>query len=193
MLRADQLDADRAFVLVIDLQAKLLPLVRHNERIIAATRKLLDGVRIFRLPVIATEQYPQGIGPTHPAVRDALSACDAVVLEKPTFSACGHPPVRAALAKVDRPQVIITGIEAHVCVQQTALDLLTMDYDVFVCADGVGSRGRLDLETSLALLRHKGASVTTVEAALFELCGRCDTAEFKRMLEVIKATPAADD
>lgn len=192
MLRANQLDVDRAFVLVIDLQEKLLPHIPHAERIVATALKLLDGVRVFELPVLATEQYPKGLGPTHPAIREALQAGRATLLEKPTFSACGHQPLRDALNAIDRPQAIVIGIEAHVCVQQTTLDLLAMDYDVFICADAVGSRGGVDCETSLARMRHEGAFVTTVESVLFELCERCDTVRFKQLIEVIKATPPAD-
>ncbi len=192
MLRAGQLDIDRAFAFVIDLQEKLLPLIPNHERIIASGRKLLDGIRVFELPVLATEQYPKGLGRTHPSIREALEESRATVLEKPTFSACGDKVVREALAAIDRPQAIVIGIEAHVCVQQTTLDLLAMDYDVFVCADSVGSRGRLDYETSLTRMRHDGAFVTTVESVLFELCNRCDTAQFKEMIEVIKATPPSD-
>ncbi len=191
MLRGDQLDVDRAFTLLIDLQEKLLPSIGDHQRVISAVEKLLDGVRIFDLPVLATEQYPKGLGRTHPSIRRRLEACGAKVLMKATFSACDEEAVRRAIRAIDRPQVILIGIEAHVCVQQTALDLRTMDYDVFVCADAVGSRGPVDYEMSLARMRQEGAIVTTVEAVLFELCNRCDTARFKAMLEVIKATPPA--
>jgi nicotinamidase-related amidase len=192
MLRANQIDVDRACVLVIDLQEKLLPLIGHWERIIEAGKKLLDGVRVFDLPVLATEQYPKGLGPTHAAIRECLTRGGAKVVEKLTFSACAEPAVREALQAIDRPQIIMIGIESHVCVQQTTLDLVTMDYDVFVCADAVGSRGCVDYETSLDRMRQEGAFVTTVESALFELCGRSDTKRFKEMIEVIKASPAAD-
>ena len=193
MLRANGLDVDRAFVLVIDIQDKLLPFIRHHERVVALARELLEGVRVFRLPVLATEQYPKGIGRTVPQIRECLDASRATVLEKMTFSSCREPSIREAILKIDRPQVIVIGIEAHVCVQQTVLDLRAMDYDVFVCADAIGSRGRLDYKQSLHRMRQEGAFVTTVESALFELCNRCDTDEFKAMLEVIKAHPPADD
>lgn len=189
MLRANQLDVDRAFVLVIDLQEKLLPLIAHHERIVEAARKLLEGMRTFNLPVLATEQYPKGLGRTHAPVRVFLRAHNAPTLEKPTFSACGEPAVREAILAIDRPQVVVIGIEAHVCVQQTVLDLVTMDYDVFVCADGIGSRRHLDYDLALHRMQQDGAFVTTVEAVLFELCNRCDTKQFKAMLEVIKASP----
>lgn len=189
MMRPDQLDADRAMVLVIDVQEKLLPLIRDHQRIVAATRTLLDGTRIFALPVLATEQYPKGLGTTAAPVRQALAAAAAAILEKPTFSAWAEPPVREALIAIDRPQVIVAGIEAHVCVQQAVLDLVSRDYDVYVCADAIGSRGRLDYEIALERMRQNGAFVTTVESVLFEVCQRCDTPRFKALLEVIKAAP----
>ena len=193
MLRSDQLDIDRAMVLVIDVQEKLLPSIVGGERVIAAGRKLLDGAGVFELPVLVTEQYPKGLGPTHATIRAALAQSRAKVLEKPTFSAWADDKVREALLTLDRPQIIVTGIETHVCVQQTALDLRSRDYDVFVCADAVGSRGRVDHETALDRMRQAGVLVTTVESALFELCERCDTSRFKAMLEVIKANPPAGD
>ena len=93
---------------------------------------------------------------------------------------------------MDRPQVILMGIEAHVCVQQTALDLCAMDYHVFVCADAVGSGRRLDFKCALHRMRQAGAFITTVESVLFELCRRCDTRDFKKMLDIIKTAPATD-
>jgi len=188
MLRLDAVDVDRAMVLVIDLQEKLLPLLNGHEAIVQAVCKMLDGVGIFELPVLVTEQYPQGLGPTDASVLKHLETTRFRVLDKPTFSACGYDPVRQALGEIDRPQVIVAGIEAHVCVQQTVLDLVTMDYDVFVCADAIGSRGSLDYEMALARLRQAGGFVTTVESVLFELCQRCDTDRFKRMLDVIKGS-----
>jgi isochorismate hydrolase len=169
MLRADQLDIERAMVLVIDVQEKLLPLIVGGERVIAAGWKLLDGARVFELPVLVTEQYPKGwdrrtrpsSGPTRKSGQRA---------EKPTFSAWADMKVREALLAIDRPQIIMTGIETHVCVQQTALDLRSRDYDVFVCADAVGSRGRVDHEVALDRMRQAAVWVTTVESVLFELC-----------------------
>ena len=142
---------------------------------------------------MATEQYPKGLGPTHLAVRAALAESHAEILEKSTFSGWAHPAVREALLVIDRPQVIVMGIETHVCVQQTALDMVDRDYDVFVCADAVGSRGRLDHEQSLDRMRQDGVFITTVESVLFELCHSCDTDKFKNLLEILKATPPSDD
>jgi isochorismate hydrolase len=186
------LDVDRACVLVIDLQEKLLPLIAAHEFIIQASIKLIEGARVFGLPAIVTEQYPKGIGATNRSIHAALEKSQATILEKPTFSAWAHPPVSEALLEIDRPQVIVIGIEAHVCVQQTVLDLISRDFEVFVCADAVGSRGRMDYDRSLERMRQAGALIATVESVLFELCVRCDTSQFKEMIEVIKSYPPAN-
>ena len=184
MLRADQLDIDRAIVLVVDLQAKLLPLIRGQADVVARARQLLRGTHIFQLPVIITEQYPKGLGRTDRSVAEAAST--AQFFEKAAFSVWADDTAREAMLRLDRPQVIVTGIETHVCVQQTALDLRSRDYDVFVCADAVGSRTQVDHEVGLARMRQAGVFVTTVESVLFELCQRCDTPSFKAMIEIIK-------
>jgi len=193
MLRSDCLDVDRAMVLVIDIQEKLFPFIRHRKRVLEAAGKLLDGTRVFALPVLATEQYPKGLGVTVPPILQRLEEYGGGILEKITFSSCGEEPIREALRVLDRPQVIVCGIECHVCVQQTVLDLLVMDYQVFVCADAVGSRGKLDYQQALERMRHAGASVTSAESVLFELCQRCGTDRFKELLKVIKSAPPPGD
>lgn len=187
MLRADGLNIDRAMVLVVDFQSALLPSIRGHQLVVDAARKLLAGVGVFSMPVLATEQYPAGLGATVEPIAKCMKMCDARVYEKLTFSCCGEDAVRDALREIDRPQVIVSGIESHVCVQQTVLDLLAMDYQVFVCADAVGSRGRMDFERSLRRMEQAGAFVTTVESVLFELCERCGSERFKGLLKVIKS------
>ncbi|MEE9296453.1 MAG: hydrolase [Phycisphaerae bacterium] len=187
MMNATRLDPDRAALLVIDMQAKLLGLIEDRNRIVEASGMLIGGAGLFELPVLVTEQYPQGIGPTDSELSAELKRVGAEVLCKTTFSACGDQAVRVRLREIDREQIILCGIETHVCVQQTAMDLLTMDYQVFVCADAVGSRGHLDYDTALHRMRRAGAAVTTVEAVLFELCQECGTPRFKAMLEIIKS------
>ncbi len=189
MMRADQLDSGRAMLLVIDLQDKLLPLIRDRQHVIAATQRMFAGARVFELPVLVTEQYPKGIGRTDASLRELIEACQARTLEKSTFSAWAESSVREAMMTIDRPQVIVVGIEAHVCVQQTALDLASRDYDVYVCADAIGSRASLDYECALHRMRQSGVRVTTVESVLFELCVRCDAPRFKPLIEIIKAGP----
>jgi len=189
MLNAALADADRAMLLVIDVQEKLLPFIESHEEVRGGIEYLLRGAGIFELPVLATEQYPRGIGPTVAPVADLLRQREAPVLEKDTFSACGDEAVREALRSIDRPQVIVCGIEAHVCVQQSVLDLLSLGHQAFVCADTVGSRSELDLDLGLARMQQAGAVVTTAESLLFELCGNCKSPRFKPLLELVKSRP----
>jgi len=186
VLNPNRLDPDRSVLLVVDLQQKLLPLIHDAGELSQAARLLIRGAALFDLPVIVTEQYPKGIGPTDSTFADDLASAGATTLEKSTFSACGQEEVRERLRATGADQVILCGIETHVCVQQTVGDLLLMDYQVCVCADAVGSRRKLDHKTALHRMRHDSAAVTTVESVLFDLCNRCDTPKFKTMIEMIK-------
>ena len=192
MLNASRLDADLAMLLVIDVQEKLFPLIHDRDSVLASAVSLVQGSAIFELPVLATEQYPRGIGTTVARLNEALSSVHGDVLHKMAFSCCGDEGVRAKLREIDRRQVIVAGIETHVCILQTTLDLLSMDYLVFVCADAVGSRTPLDHNLALARMRQAGAVVTTVESALFELCVECGTSRFKDMLKLIKEGPTGN-
>lgn len=186
MLNPNRLDPDRAMLLVIDYQSKLLPFIHNRDPILEAAKLLFKGVAIFKLPILVTEQYPKGIGQTDESLADVLREHNATTIEKMAFSSCGESAVRDKLHEIDRPQVIVCGIEAHVCVQQTVLDLRMMDYDVFVCADAIGSRQPFDYKIALDRMRQSGAQVTTVESVLFELCDECGTPAFKQMIELIK-------
>lgn len=187
MLNARRLDPDRAMLLVIDFQEKLLPRIDGCERMMQAARLLIRGVSIFELPVVVTEQYPKGLGSTDAALARDLEDAGAEFKEKMTFSSCGDRAVRTKLRELDREQIIVSGIETHVCVQQTTLDLLSMEYQVFVCADAVGSCRKTDYSFSLDRMLQAGAVMTTAESVLFELCGQCGTPRFKTLIELIKA------
>lgn len=191
-LRHDHLDINRAMLLVIDVQEKILPLVLEPQRLVPAIVKMIDAARVLGIPVLATEQYPKGLGHTVPAIRDALHSCGSRVIEKPSFSAWGERSMRDALIALSRNQVIIVGIETHVCVQQTALDLLAQNYTTFVCADAVSGRGALNHSVAIERMRHAGAAVSTVESVMLELCGRTDIPVFKAILEIVKRTAPED-
>jgi isochorismate hydrolase len=192
MMRADQLEAGRVLLLVIDMQEKLMPLIVDQQRVIASACKMICGIKILHIPVIATEQYSRGIGITVAPVRDVLAGCTVQTMEKPTFSAWADRKIRDAMIALDRPQIVIVGVEAHVCVQQTALDLASRDYDVFVCADATGCRGRMDYEWALHRMRQNRVVVTTVESALLELCQSSAASHFKAFLEIIKSSPPSN-
>lgn len=168
---------------VIDLQDKLLPAIHEGEAVVAAANRLIRAARLLGVPLLATEQYPAGLGPTCTAVRETWG--DVKAVEKLRFSGCVDE-VMAALADYDRPCVLITGVEAHVCVQQSVLDLLRRGYAPIVCADAVSSRRAFDRDIALERMRDAGAVITTSESAIFELLGQAGTDEFKQVLKIVK-------
>ena len=178
-----RLEAGGAVLLVIDMQDKLLPSIDDAEARTAAAVKMIQAARTLGVPIIATEQYPAGLGPTCAVVKQALA--DTPIADKVRFSACIEN-VMHALAQLSRRLIIVVGIEAHVCVQQTVLDLLRGGYLPFVCADAVSSRRRLDRETAIARMRQAGAVITTTESAIFELLGQAGTQQFRQILPIVK-------
>ena len=185
------LSRERAMLLVIDMQTGLLPYIKDHEQVVAAAAALLETAAILDLPVMATVQYVKGLGPTHERLAQLCAQQGVEFLEKAAFSACRDERCRARGGQIGRDQVIVTGIEAHVCVQQTVLDLLSLRVQPYVCADAVSSRRSGDLEASLGRMRQAGAIITTTEAVLFELCELSGTAQFKKLLAVVKGLDKA--
>jgi nicotinamidase-related amidase len=170
------LSRERAALVLIDVQQGFSS-YETFEQVAAACGKLLAAARILELPRIVSEQYPKGLGPTV----EAVGLEQEQPLEKTVFSA-----VRAdGFSLQGRDQAIVCGIEAHVCVSQTALDLLDRGVQVHIPADAVGSRHQIDYERGLERLERAGAIVSTVEAALFELLERAGTPEFKAIQKLI--------
>ncbi len=170
-------------LLVVDVQEKLLPAMQEAEQCAANVRKMVEAAKVLAVPVVVTEQYPAGLGATCAAIREAMGELKAI--EKMRFSACVQATTDR-LSELDRRQVIVVGIEAHVCVQQTVLDLLRLDYNPYVCADAVSSRRAIDRDTGLARMRQAGAIITTTESAIFELLGEAGTGLFKQILKIVK-------
>jgi nicotinamidase-related amidase len=177
---AAQLHRSLASVLVVDMQAKLLPAIVDAEARVSATIKLIEGAKVLGVPVHATEQYPAGLGATDPRVAACLSARP---FEKMQFSAFTRE-VEQAVAH--RGHIILAGIETHVCIQQTALELVRRGRKVWLCAECTGSRRELDREIAFERLRHAGVAVTTVESVLFELMHSASAPEFKQILKLVK-------
>lgn len=171
-------------MLLIDLQERLLAKIARRQALLSAVGKMVRVAQVLAIPIVVTEQYPAGLGRTDRSIRSLLPQLEPIV--KMDFSCCGQDGFLQALAGPSRQQVIIVGIEAHVCVQQTALDLLTAGYEVFVCADAVGSRNEFDYDVALLRLQQAGVVVTTTEAVIFELLERAGTEEFRRVLQIVK-------
>jgi nicotinamidase-related amidase len=174
---------EQAIGLVIDIQERLFPFIYEHEALARNAGILVQGLQAIGLPILVTEQYTKGLGPTVPELRPLLPG---EVIEKMAFSCCDEPAFRAALAESGRKFVIITGIEAHVCVLQTAIDLLELNYVPVIVEDCVSSRRLNDKQQAIARMRKSGAIVSTYESVLFELLRYSGTDEFRAISKLVK-------
>jgi len=189
MQPAELLDADRSAVVVIDLQGKLLEMTYRWERTVAATRRLMRLAEIFRHPVVLTEQYPEGLGPTHPEVRAAFDELTVPTryVAKVSFGCCGDPGFEHALDEVlpetppERRQIVVAGIEAHVCVMQTVIELIRAGSQVHLCWECVTGRGEEYRRHALDRMQQAGAIVTNHESVAFEWARTKDHEAFRAM------------
>jgi nicotinamidase-related amidase len=179
------MNRDDAALLVVDMQGKLLPLIPGHQRLIWNCRRLIDGAKILGVPTAATEQYPQGLGPTAPELAERLNPIPA----KLAFSCGERSEIFSAWRERGIWKLLVCGIETHVCVGQTVHDLLAEGFRVYVAADAVGARGPLDHEIALRRMDSAGATLTTTEAALFEWCGRAGSPEFKQISQLVREAP----
>jgi nicotinamidase-related amidase len=186
MRLTQRLTGKHGALLVVDLQDKLLELIPERDRVVANCVGLIRGARALGLPVWATEQYPRGLGPSVAAVAELIPERPA----KTTFHCCAVPQLLEQLYGRNIRHVTVAGIEAHVCVSQTALELLDLGFRVQVPADAVASRRKIDWEFALRRLEHAGAVVSTTESILFEWTERSDRPEFKAISELIKSLSA---
>lgn len=171
-------------LLLVDAQARLVPAIHDRETVVAALLRLLRAARLLDVPVRATEHCPEAIGGTVEALADRLPA--GAVLAKRHFDATAEPGIAEAVAGLGRPAVVLAGVEAHVCVAQTALGLLRLGYPVFLVEDACGSRHPADREAGLARLRAAGCVPVTVEAMIFEWLGSADHPAFREALAIVK-------
>jgi isochorismate hydrolase len=174
----------QAVLLVVDIQEKLLPAMYEPVRVLQNAVRLAKGAQILGVPVWVTEQYRKGLGPTVPELASAISGF--APLEKMAFSALGAEGLRSRFRDLDIQQAIICGIESHVCVTQTCLDLLEACVQPFIVVDGVSSRSSEDCRVGLDRMRHAGAVMVSTEMVLFELLERAGTPEFKQVLPLVK-------
>jgi nicotinamidase-related amidase len=174
-------------LLVVDVQTKLVNLIVGHERIVWNIRRLLEGAKLLKVAMAVTEQYPQGLGGTVPELAERLPKPEA----KLAFScgACGS--IFRDWQARGLTKILLAGIETHVCMQQTAFDLLAQGFRVYVAVDATGSRYTIDSETALRRMDSAGVTLTTTEAALFEWCGVAGTPEFKQLSKLVREPPPA--
>ncbi|MDA1013064.1 MAG: hydrolase [Planctomycetota bacterium] len=173
-------------LLIVDVQQRLIDHIHESTLVVRNCRRLIEGAGILEVPVAATEQYPTGLGTTVPELARLLGDCP----EKLRFScaevlAWNLANVISDSVESTRNQVVVAGIESHVCVQQTVLDFLSAGFRVFVPADAVSSRNKFDWEIALRRMSDSGATITTTESVLFEWCEVAGTPEFKQISKLV--------
>ena len=187
MASSERFNAEHSALLVVDVQGKLLEKIEGREMLLSNIQRLIKVARLLSIPVTATEQYPKGLGPSVAEVADLVPVRTA----KTAFHACGCGPVLETLHGRGVRKVTLAGIEAHVCIAQTALELLTMGFRVQVPADAVSSRHAFDRDIALRRLELAGAVITTSEAAIFEWTETADHPQFKAISALIKEADRA--
>lgn len=182
-----QLDRNQAILAVIDVQEKLMAVIHEAGVVEANVDRLIRGAHVLGISVIVTEQYPKGIGPTTSVVRDAMWAAGAAEpIQKMCFSSFEADEFANALRHSGRRQVILCGVEAHVCVYQTCLDLLSAGFEVFLVGDATSSRTERNRDLAIQRMMSDGARLTTTEMALFEMTGVSGTDEFRAISRLVK-------
>lgn len=181
-----KLDADKAVLVVIDIQERLVPAMPQKVylRLRQTVEMLVSAAGLLGVPVVTTEQYPEGIGHT---VAELAEVCEGSVVEKVSFGCYGEPKFVAELRNIGRSQVIVTGMEAHVCVYQTVLGLLEDGYHVHLVRDAICSRGKNDYLAGVANSVQAGAVATTAETAMFQMLKQSTHEQFKAISKLVKA------
>lgn len=184
----ERLSPASSLVVVVDLQERLVPAMPAERfaRVKQTTLTLLEAARLLYVRVLATEQYPKGLGPTVAPIGEKLRALGAPPIEKMTFDACGEPLFVRALSAASPRSVVLVGMETHVCVYQTARELVRRGFDTTVVADGVCSRSEENRALGLALAERSGARVAPVETVLFDWLERAGNEAFKAVSKLVK-------
>jgi len=170
--------------LIIDIQQRIHAVMKYRERLTENVIKLINGFKILKVPIFITEQYRKGLGPTLQPILDALNPNN--IVEKMNFSCCAALPLMEQLRDKRVKQIVICGIESHVCVLQTALDLLAEGFQVHLVYDAASSRRKMDHQTAIDRMRQAGVIITTTESVLFELLVQAGTPEFKQISQLIR-------
>lgn len=172
--------------MLIDVQERLTPHILDHEKITQKIVTLIKGLQVLDIPIMLNEQYKKGLGETLPEIHDALEGKNTKSFEKVTFSACDNDDSWNHLAQQNRSVVLLFGVEAHVCVMQTALDLLDNGMQPVIIGDAVGSRYPYDKKQAIRRIRRAGGVISTVESILFELCRSSKDPAFKAISNLIK-------
>jgi len=178
------LSLDSTVLVVIDVQLKLFRLMHQKEELFENLKKLISCAKVLGIPIIWVEQNPKGLGPTIPEIASILSPLKPI--EKLSFSCCGSEEFIKKLKLFNRKQVLLAGIETHVCVYQTAADLSKQGYEVEVVADAVSSRSKVNVDIAFKKVCNIGCGLSCTEMAIFELLGIAKGEKFKKIIKIVK-------
>jgi nicotinamidase-related amidase len=178
------LEKDRAVLVVIDIQERLVPAMKKKEKVYENTLHLIEAAKLLNIPIVVTEQYPKGLGPTVDEIKEGLSQYEP--LEKITFDCCRGDGFLEKMSSLKKSHIILAGMETHVCVLQTCLSLLKEGYFPHLVSDAVCSRKKDDYLTAKELMRDAGAVLTCTETVLFQLLEKAGSPEFKAISKRIK-------
>ena len=178
------IDVEQSLLLVIDVQEAFVPHIQEMDRVVERSGIMVEAAKILGLPIIVTEQYPKGLGRTVDALQQSLGDCQ--YYEKTSFSVMKELAIHDAISRTARKQILVAGIETHVCVSQTAFHLLEDDFQVYILADAAGSRRKEDHDIALERVRQASAVITTTEAAIMEMTLTSKHPSFKEISTIIK-------
>ena len=178
------LELNNTALVMIDMQGKLWNVMYEKEKLLEIAQKLVKGIQVLGVPIVLTEQNPAGLGPTMTELSQLMPGVKP--LSKFQFSCCRNQEFMRAVNSLNRRQILICGIESHICVYQTTLGLLSEGYEVQVVADAVSSRVARNLDIALMRMQSEGAKMTVAEMAIYELLQTAENPKFKEMLKVVK-------
>jgi isochorismate hydrolase len=178
------LDRENAVLLIIDIQERLAVVMKDREKVVRNTQHLIELAKMINIPIVVTEQYPKGLGRTVPELQSAIPGYKPI--EKVAFNCCGEPSFLTEISKIGKKQIIITGMETHICVLQTTIGLLKEGFVPHVVQDAICSRTDDSWRTGIEFMRDAGAIVTGTETVLFQLLKAAGTEEFKKISQRIK-------
>ena len=184
MRHPNLLRKDDTLLVVVDIQTKLLSVMFEKERLISSCSKLIQAGKLLGIPMVMTEQYPEGMGRTDPKISEQIQ--DMGIIEKLSFSCCGVSDFNQKIAGFGKKQIMMIGIESHICILQTVHDLIRQGYFLFVPYDGISSRREGDYKNALDRMRQVGAVIGSVESAIFELMEKAGTPIFRQISRIIK-------
>ena len=178
------LSTDNTALIIIDVQEKLFRVMLHKEALAENLQKIIKGAQVLDIPLLVTEQNPDALGPTIPALKDLMPHIQTI--SKLSFSCCGEQKFLNKLSALHCKHILLAGIEAHICVYQTTIELIEKGFQVQVLADCVSSRTEENKKLGLEKIKEAGGSVTSVEIALFELLRIAEGGKFKEISKIVK-------